>query len=510
MSPATNPEWLSDVCRKLSLALGCELTYAVASDAADSGPVPPSHVVWQAPVHDGQEVAGQLQLRAPVAARAPAENDSLKAVDTATVFKEILERLVVAERRLQSIDHEPLLRDLGSPGNLQETPPQIVRRLLSTAKRASRSWATAFFLKDPAGQSLQLRLCETVAGEDIPHHRRGLAETPDAIAIREGSLIVQGGDAWSGNWLPRNCRSAFIAPVRTTEGCLGTLWCLERRERRWEEPETRRLLMVAAHLAAGLERTVLLRESDARRRLSHELAFASTHHPAQAMGLLPSDTGLDIAMRVASAATLGGDLCEVWPIGEGHTLLAIGDATGHSVPAAMIMSVARGSLRTLLGSGQAELKATDLVTAKLNRALHSVTRGEQFMSLVCGVYERARHLLTYTNAGHPPPWHIRHGRGTALGSHGMLLGIVPDSSYDRGQLVLQPDDWLVCYTDGITEALSRGREMFRSTGVLAAMAGGQFATAAAAADSIWNAVQRHSAGSAATDDQSLLVVRVTN
>lgn len=268
-------------------------------------------------------------------------------------------------------------------------------------------------------------------------------------------------------------------------------------------------MLVAAHLAAGLERTVLLRESDARRQLSHELVFASSHHPAQAMGLLSADSGLDVAMRVASAATLGGDLCEVWPVGDGHTLLAIGDATGHSVPAAMIMSAARGSLRTLLGSGPAELKATDLLAARLNRALHSVTRGEQFMSLICGVYERSRNLLTYTNAGHPPPWHLRQGRATPLGSHGMLLGIVPDSVYDRSQILLQPGDWLICFTDGITEALSPGREMFRSTGVLKAIGNGEFATAEAAAESIWVAVQEHSAGAPPTDDQSLLVLRVT-
>lgn len=509
MSPATNPEWLSDVCRKLSLALGCEVTYSVAGDGAEARAVPPSHIVWQAPVHDGQEVAGQLQLHAPSATRNLVDADANRAVDTASVFAEILERLVVVERRLQSIDHEPLLRDLGSPGILQETPPQIVRRLLRTALRASRSWGTAFFLKDPAGESLQLRAWEVVPGDAIPHHRRRLGESPDAVAIREGALIIEAGDAWSEDWLPQNCRSALIAPVRTTEGCLGTLWCLERRERRWEEPEVRRLMLVAAHLAAGLERTVLLRESDARRQLSHELVFASSHHPAQAMGLLPADSGLDVAMRVASAATLGGDLCEVWPIGDGHTLLAIGDATGHSVPAAMIMSAARGSLRTLLGSGPAELKATDLLAARLNRALHSVTRGEQFMSLICGVYERSRNLLTYTNAGHPPPWHLRQGRATPLGSHGMLLGIVPDSVYDRSQILLQPGDWLICFTDGITEALSPGREMFRSTGVLKAIGNGEFATAEAAAESIWVAVHEHSAGAPPTDDQSLLVLRVT-
>ncbi|OYW23697.1 MAG: hypothetical protein B7Z55_03310 [Planctomycetales bacterium 12-60-4] len=508
MSAATNPEWLNDVCRKLSQALGCELTYSAAVEPAESCVVPRSHIVWQASVHDGQEVTGKLQLCASDSATHGADSQAANAVGTATVFAEILERLVSAERRLESVDHDPLLSNLSAPGNLVETPPQIVRRFLRTAQQASRSWGTAFFLKEAAGQSLHLRACDTVAAEEIPQHRRCLSQAPDSMAISQGSLIIRAEGEWSEHWLPRNCRSAFIVPVRTTEGCLGTLWCLERRERVWADPEIRRLTLVADHLAAALERTLLLRESDARRRLSHELAFASTYHPGHAMGLMPQDSGLDIAMRVTSAAALGGDLCEVWPIGEGHTLLAIGDATGHSVPAAMIMSAARGSLRTLLASGRAELKSTDLVAARLNRALHSVTRGEQFMSLLCGVYERSRNTLVYTNAGHPPPWHIREGRATSLRSHGMLLGIFPDSVYERSQIALQPGDWLVGYTDGITEALSREREMFCSTGVLAAMEDGRFDSAAAAADAIWSAVQRHSAGAQATDDQSLLVLRV--
>ncbi len=508
MTATAHREWLTTVCGRLSQALGYDLSYEAGAADGSHRVVPDSHIVWRRSLFNGEQVTGQLRLAVPAHGPEPLP-PAPHVVHAASVFADILERLVTAETLLESFDEEPLLDDLGEPGNAIETAPEIVRRMLRAAIRAARCWGAAFFLADPAAESLQLRASEVVSFAAVPQPKRLRRHSPDAHAMETGALTVRHTDPLGPNWLPTGCRGGLCVPVRTTEGALGTLWCYERRDLSWDERDLRRLKIVAAHLASGLERTVLLKESDARRQMSRELTHASVRHTPHAVGSLTPESGLDVAIRVASPAALGGDLCEVWPVGKGQTFFALGDATGHSVPAAMIMAVARGSLRTLLDSPAALAQGPDAITAQLNRALHSVTRGEQFMTFVCGLFDRRRRRLQYANAGHPPPWHIRQGRVLALPTHGMLLGVLPDTTYERGMVSLQAGDWLIGFTDGVSEALSVERELFRGTGVLNAFRAQTWATADQAADGIWAALHQHTQGAPAKDDQTLLVLRVT-
>jgi sigma-B regulation protein RsbU (phosphoserine phosphatase) len=268
------------------------------------------------------------------------------------------------------------------------------------------------------------------------------------------------------------------------------------------------LQSVAAQIAAALERTVLLRESAARKKLREELQAASVHHTGSAVCALPRDSGLDVAFRSASAAELGGDLCEVWPIGEQRTLIAVGDAVGHSVPAALIMAIARGSLRTLLHEGAERVARTEQLMRRINQTLCTVTRAEQFMSMVCAAIDLDAMTMTYTNAGHPPPWLSRDGCRTPLESHGLLLGVLPETAYQHSVLPLHSGDLLLFFTDGVSEALSRDRSFFRTDGVLSALGNDPHQTAAEAADAIWRQLHEHLGLQSPTDDQTLLVVKV--
>ncbi len=183
--------------------------------------------------------------------------------------------------------------------------------------------------------------------------------------------------------------------------------------------------------------------------------------------------------------------------------IAVGDASGNSIPAAMIMSAVRGAIRT---HASHEPDVVELVS-RINRALCSITGAHQFMSLCYGVYDAARRTFTYSNAGHPVPLLIRDNQVQMFESHGLLLGVVPEAQYESSTVELRPGDLLVLYSDGITEARSHAQELFRWEGISTSIAGLAHTSADALLELIWNSVDDHVAGSDG-DDRTLLVLKV--
>lgn len=500
--------WIDDVCRRASDALGWNLVFQSADGESPFGVRDGSEQLWQADIHDGAETAGHLNLSA---ADAYADEADLRtAVATADLVADLLSRLATANRKLESRSSEVrTLMELGRAMPQDGSLPATLERLLLAAVQLTGYWAAAFFLVDSRSAQLRLRLSHGIERHDVPTPDRPLGQpTPDAMALLQSAAILDRRDTRSDQWLPTGCEVGVSVPVQSPDGPLGTLWCYERRERAVTDRDVHVLQSVAAQIAAALERTVLLKESAARKRLRDELHAASQHHTSGAVCALPHDWGIDVAFRSANAAELGGDLCEVWPVGPQRTLIAVGDAVGHSIPAALIMAVARGALRTLLHGESAGLAQTDALMRRINRTLCTVTRAEQFMTLVCGVIDAHRMTLTYTNAGHPPPWLSRDGRRSALASHGLLLGVVPDTGYQQSVLPLRSGDLLLFFTDGVSEAMSRDRSFFRSDGVMSALGDREWPTADAAAGAIWNRLTSHTGSRGPSDDQTLLVVKI--
>jgi sigma-B regulation protein RsbU (phosphoserine phosphatase) len=192
------------------------------------------------------------------------------------------------------------------------------------------------------------------------------------------------------------------------------------------------------------------------------------------------------------------------PIDGDQIAIAIGDASGNSIPAAMIMSAVRGAVRTHAAGAD----GVAYLMGRLNTALTEITRSHQFMSLCYGVYDAAKRTFLYSNAGHPMPLLVRGGKIHSLASHGLLLGVMRDVVYDTSLLQLQPDDLLVCFTDGISEARSRSQQMFRSEGIADAVLHCIPGTAEAVLASVWRRVESHMAGGEPGDDRTLLVLRV--
>jgi sigma-B regulation protein RsbU (phosphoserine phosphatase) len=189
-------------------------------------------------------------------------------------------------------------------------------------------------------------------------------------------------------------------------------------------------------------------------------------------------------------------------------LVAVGDACGHSVQAAFVMTAVRSAMSAVLDDRDAADVSPAEVVARLNRALCRVTVGHQFMSCLVGIVDSKRMTFEYSNAGHPVPILFRDGECHSMESHGMPLGIIPDAEYTSGETVLRGDDVLVLFTDGVFETMNSRRELFRTEGVIEAIGSGDAGESIGVMlDRIWDTSEAHGEGPT-EDDKTLLVMRM--
>jgi hypothetical protein len=185
-------------------------------------------------------------------------------------------------------------------------------------------------------------------------------------------------------------------------------------------------------------------------------------------GLLPFEPyergGISIATSMRPANTVGGDYFDIVELGEEKIAVVVGDVAGKGMPAALLMALLQGSLRTLLTAGH---RGADLL-GKLNAHLCANIPSNRLVTFFYGELDIEGGELHYLNAGHNAPFVIRYEGGIErLPATGMALGIAPAAVFETHQTRLGAGDRLFLYTDGVTEAFNRhdveyGEERLRS------------------------------------------------
>lgn len=194
-------------------------------------------------------------------------------------------------------------------------------------------------------------------------------------------------------------------------------------------------------------------QASERDRLTLQLQHAIMP-PTQAPLEVP---GLDVAVRYRPAETqhlVGGDWYDAVVLPSRLVLLCVGDVAGHGIEAATSMVVLRNALRGLAvtGAGPGQLLSW------LNMVAHHLT-GAVTATAVCGLYDPETHTLRWARAGHLPPVLVRGSEAAPLPLvTGLLLGAVPEATYQEHEVQLAVDDTLLMYTDGLIERRDRSVE----------------------------------------------------
>jgi serine phosphatase RsbU (regulator of sigma subunit) len=183
--------------------------------------------------------------------------------------------------------------------------------------------------------------------------------------------------------------------------------------------------------------------------------------------LLPKKTnkapGVDVAWYYQPALWVGGgDLCDVWPLGDGRLAFAVGDVSGKGLPGAMVMAILHAAMRSTAIISASPASVMD----RLNLYLKSYLPEGMFVSLLLAFFDPASGILEHANAGHLPPLVLK-SAGTIhpLAQPRELLLGVEAVSYTGGTTVLEPGSRVLVFTDGVTEAASPDGTFFGDDGL---------------------------------------------
>ncbi|MEQ1834569.1 MAG: SpoIIE family protein phosphatase, partial [Candidatus Eisenbacteria bacterium] len=217
--------------------------------------------------------------------------------------------------------------------------------------------------------------------------------------------------------------------------------------------ESRALERLAQVLAVALENLELKREARGHGALAKEMRAA---HDVQARRLprrTPVFPTLDCAAATLATEAVNGDYYDFVETGGREFTLAVGDAAGHGVPAAIVLAGVQSRFRD---EARRARHPGELLEA-MNRDLVALDQPEHFMGLLCARVDAGAGSVRFANAGLTPPLlRKRDGRRAELTEGGLLLGVRAGSAYPMCDVTLEPGDVLVVYTDGLSEASRAG------------------------------------------------------
>ena len=220
---------------------------------------------------------------------------------------------------------------------------------------------------------------------------------------------------------------------------------------------------------------------------------------------VPFAEGISYSARCRQLRALGGDCYDFIPLAHNRLALAIGDASGKSLPAALMIANVQSSLRTAaLFAGE----YPGAVLGAVNRQLHTSSLADRFATLFYGVYDPSTRLLRYASAGHCRLIVIRQdGSLTWLDGTGFQLGLFTESIYEEKTLRLRPGDTVIAYTDGVSEATNRLGVEWGVDGIKKAAVENKARRAEEIVDAIFVSLDQYSQGQL-TDDATVAVMHI--
>lgn len=242
-----------------------------------------------------------------------------------------------------------------------------------------------------------------------------------------------------------------------------------------------------------------------KERLERELELARELQQSILPREFPRLPGFSCAAHNRPARQVGGDFYDIVLLSKGRVGLVMADVSDKGMSAALYMALSR----SLIHAEAKRSSSPRQVLLRVHRLLLEMSQTDMFVTVFYGVLDPAQGTLRYARAGHDPPLLFTPDTGECcfLAAKGALLGLVERIDLEEVSVVLRPDDLLVLYTDGITDANSPAGEFFSVQRLRETVRAASGLSAQDLCDLIFERVGRFQAGAVQYDDMALLVVR---
>jgi phosphoserine phosphatase RsbU/P len=298
-------------------------------------------------------------------------------------------------------------------------------------------------------------------------------------------------------------RSEIAVPIAVGQRIIGALNLESDALGAYADEDVEGLLFFAEAAAISIEKAMLHQRIVEKEQLEKQLLLAQAVQqrllPAQA----PELAGYDLAGLCIPSHEVGGDYYDYIPVAGGRIGVTVADVSGKGVAAALIMAAFRALLRAQVSRGTDPSRTVVAV----NERLLDSTAQYDFVTCIYGVLELETGRFVYVNCGHSRPLVARcDGRVEFLPGGNLVLGIFAEARFDAHQVILEPGDLLVLYTDGVVETEDPEGRQFGQEGLARVMGRRKGWSAAETMQALREAVLEHAGSSHYDDDFTLVVI----
>ena len=287
---------------------------------------------------------------------------------------------------------------------------------------------------------------------------------------------------------------------------IGVLYLDSREKGTLLSASTRAALeTLATEAAVAIENARLYRETMEKARMEQEMRIAAEIQQA----LLPKSGRAGSYFRAAAASlpcrSIGGDFYDYVDLPAGSLGFALGDVAGKGPPAALLSAMMQG----IFAAQAATNDRPSQTIARVNLALYRRGIESRFVTLMYGVLNPDGGLI-YCNAGHNPPLVINSsGSGSVrrLDRGGPIVGLFESAVYEDEAVKLNPGDWLVVFSDGVSEALSAAGEEYGDARIVSCVQNHAALEPQGLLEALFADVREFARGAAQSDDITAMVLR---
>lgn len=428
------------------------------------------------------------------------------------------------------------MTDIPGPSFLRETGRQIaaLEHLLEVARQLAatveldpllEAIATAattvldceratVFLYDTGREELYSRVATGIEDSAMTEIRFPVSRGIAGEVARTGSVITIADAYADPRFNPEfdrqsgfRTRTMLAFPLRGYDSTtVGVLQVLNKRGGQFDSHDEELVRFLGAQAGVAIQRQMLLKEYADKQRIQRDLNIARDIQ----QGLLPREqptvAGYDIAGWNQPADETGGDSFDFLPLDDGSLAIALADATGHGIGAALVMAETRALFRATVR----QTRDLQRVVSEVNDLLCLDLPGGKFNTAFFGFLAPAEHTVRFLSAGQGPilVYAAATGAVRELDTHGLPLGIMPEAEYDPATVLrLAPGDMLVLLTDGFYEWDRPDGEQFGTERIADLVRRHHSLPAAEFIRVIYQAVVEFSAGTRQGDDLTAVIVR---
>jgi phosphoserine phosphatase RsbU/P len=255
----------------------------------------------------------------------------------------------------------------------------------------------------------------------------------------------------------KRTRSEMVAPIISNDRVIGAFDLESDELNAYSEDDLSVLQLLTSQVAIIIEKVQLQEQAVEKKRIEAQLEIARQVQLELLPDRDPELENFDISAYIFPTEEVSGDYYDWVRMFEDQIGIVVADAVGKGIPAALLMSFLRASLRAGVQIGY----APHIAMSKVNNLLWDSTEDHQFITAIYGILDGTNRTFVFSNAGHNPPMMVDPDGSYRFVEYGDVpLGMFHDARYHQHFMLFGKGQVMVMYTDGITEAANETGEEY--------------------------------------------------